>query len=145
MSLFPTLFEPRRLPLGSGRRLLSELERLIGDEPAFSDSAGQFSMDIQELDDKYVIEADMPGVKKDNIDITLQDHLLTIQVKKEEEKETKEKNYISRERFFSTASRSVTLPHAANEDDVEASLKDGVLKVNVKKQNNGKRKRISVK
>lgn len=91
-----------------------------------------FKMDVQETDDAYVIEADMPGVSRDEIDVELNEGRLSISVEKKVEEEEDEKNYLHRERLAYSASRGVFLKDA-DVSGVSASLKDGVLTVNVPK------------
>ena len=114
----------------------------------FSDSSlinkglgGDFKLDVQETDKEYVVEAEMPGVKKGELDVELKDNNLTIAVDKEEkyEEEDKEKNYIHRERKTSSMRRSIYLPDAKSEE-VKAKLEDGVLKITIQKDSEAKDK-----
>ena len=107
-------------------------------------NSNEIALDIEELDDEYKIEADVAGVKKDNIDVTIHNQVLTVEVKTSGEEERKEKNYVCKERWSGSASRSVTLPHAADDADAKANLRDGVLEITVKKAPETKRKRVSV-
>jgi len=92
-----------------------------------------FRMDVQETEKEYVIEAELPGVKKEDVSLDLNDGLLTISVKKDETVENGDKNYIHRERRFSSMTRSVQLPDT-NAEEVKAKLDNGVLTVSVAKQ-----------
>lgn len=92
-----------------------------------------FKIDIQDNEDGYTIEAELPGVSKENIDITLTDGQLNLSVKKEEVLEDKTKNYIHRERKYSQMSRSIMLSNASS-DGIQAKLNDGVLTIHVPKQ-----------
>lgn len=91
-----------------------------------------FKLDIKDEEDKYVIEADLPGVKKEEIDLDLRDGRLTISIEREEEKEEKEKDYLYRERRYSSMSRSLYLGDIKQED-ISAKLEDGVLFIEVPK------------
>ena len=117
------------------------LANFPGGAPA---NGNRFALDVEELDDRYIVEADMPGADKENVDVTLQDHLLTIKLNEKGESEKKEKNYVYKERWEGSATRSVTLPFSADSEAVDATLKDGVLKVTVKKLPASRTKKIAV-
>lgn len=103
-----------------------------------------FALDIEEQDDRYVVEAEMAGAEKENIDVTLQDHLLTIKLNERGESEKKERNFVRKERWEGSSSRSITLPLSASSEAVEASLKNGMLKIVVKKLPANKTRKIAV-
>lgn len=90
--------------------------------------------DVYEEDNKYVIEMDTPGIKKENINLEYEDGNLTITVSNKEEEHT-EKKYLRRERVVvSKCSRSFYLGDI-NEDEIRAEFKDGILKISVPKEN----------
>ena len=90
--------------------------------------------DIYEEDNKYVIEMDTPGIKKENINLEYEDGNLTITVMATEEEHEKKK-YLRRERVVvSKCSRSFYLGDI-NEDEIRAEFKDGILKISVPKEN----------
>jgi HSP20 family protein len=97
--------------------------------------AGTFKMDVQDNKDAFVVEAELPGVDKDDINLEFNDDQLTIAVNHSEEKDDSqpEKNYVHRERRQVSMSRSVYL-HDVNPDGITAKLDAGVLTVNVPKQ-----------
>ena len=98
------------------------------------DFAGRsFRADIKESDDEYTIEAEMPGMKKEDIELEINDDYLTISAEHSEEKEEKEENYIRRERRQGKYTRSFYLENV-NQDDIEAEYNDGVLKVHLPKE-----------
>lgn len=103
-----------------------------------------FAVDVEETPESYVIKANMPGVPKENIELHADGHDLTISVKDHSEKETNEKNYIYRERWSGSASRTLTLPLSSNTDEINAKVKDGVLEVIVRKRPEKQTRRISV-
>lgn len=94
-----------------------------------------FKVDIQETDNEYLIEAEVPGVKKEEIGLNLTDGRLTISIKREEKADKDTKNYIHRERHYLSMSRSMYLSDA-KPDDIKAKLDNGVLTITVKKQDN---------
>ncbi|WP_100064961.1 Hsp20/alpha crystallin family protein [Miniphocaeibacter massiliensis] len=102
-----------------------------------------FKVDIQDLKDSYLVEADLPGYNKDEISLHLEKGNLTISVNKNEEldKSDEEKNYIHKERKTSSMSRSMYFDNI-DEEDLKAKLEDGVLKIKIpknKKENNSKK------
>ena len=149
MTLLPSLFESRPRFSSLFRRgrysdLEDMMENLLAEVPTWEGNGKRFPLDIEELDDKYVIQSEIPGVEKKDIEVTLQDRMLTIQIKQEREKEEERKNYICKERYLGTASRSVMLPHAASEKDVDATLKEGVLRLTIKKEPAETTKRVAI-
>lgn len=94
-----------------------------------------FKIDVKEDDKEYTIDAEMPGVKKEEIELSLNDGRLTISVQRKEEtkEEDKEKQYLHQERRYASMSRSVYLAEAASEG-IAAKLNDGVLKITVPKE-----------
>ena len=93
-----------------------------------------FKVDIQENEKEYQIEAELPGVKKEEINLDLsEDGRFSVSVKRDENIKEEKKNYIHRERRFKSMQRSVYLAGVKN-DEVKAKLEDGVLKIIVPKQ-----------
>lgn len=92
-------------------------------------------IDISEDDNDINVVAEIPGVKKEDLKITLQDNILTIEGEKKKEEEKKGKNYYRSERVFGSFKRSFTLPTEVDADKVEAKFEDGTLKINLKKLN----------
>jgi len=92
-----------------------------------------FKLDVQEAENGYLIEAELPGVKKEEVSLDLEDSRLTISVNREEFVDEKDKNYVHRERRFSSMSRAVYLPDAEREG-IKAKLDNGVLTIDVKKE-----------
>ncbi len=83
--------------------------------------------DVTETKDSYLFHADIPGVKKEDIEIQLAGNRLTINGKREIEKETKEETYYTYEREFGTFSRIFTLPDGIDTEHAKSDLKEGVL------------------
>jgi len=101
--------------------------------------------DIAEGDDHFSVKADLPGIDPKNLDISLAGNVLTIRGEKREEREEKNGRYYTMEREFGSFSRSFMLPSDVKEDGIEASYKDGVLRVNIPKSERAKQKKIPVK
>lgn len=92
-----------------------------------------FKINVQQNDADYLIEAELPGVNKDEIDVDLNDGRLTISVKREEKINEEKKNYIHRESRYSSMSRSIYLADA-DPKGIKAKLDNGVLSLNVPRQ-----------
>jgi HSP20 family protein len=102
-------------------------------------------VDISETDDEYIVRAEIPGVSKDDIKVTIRDNMLTISGEKKQEKETKNENFHRVERVYGSFTRTFTLPGAVKVDKVEAKFKDGVLTIKLPKVEEAKSKEIEVK
>ncbi|MGS0973551.1 MAG: Hsp20/alpha crystallin family protein [Candidatus Izemoplasmataceae bacterium] len=92
-------------------------------------------MDVKDFEKEYIIEAEMPGVKKEDINIHYENDHLTVSVNQEEKKEEKdqEERYIHRERSTRSFERSIYL-EAVNPDQIKAKLEDGILKITAPKK-----------
>jgi len=102
------------------------------------------AIDIYDSKDNVVVKADLPGLNKDNIDVSIQDNVLTIKGEKKQEKEVKEEDYIRSERFYGSFHRSITLPSEIDSTKVRASFKDGVLELVLPKKEEAKPKQIKI-
>ena len=92
-----------------------------------------FRVDVRDNEKEYVIEAELPGVKKEEVSIDLNDGRLTISVKHDETVEDSQSSYLHRERRMSSMSRAITLPDT-DPEGVKAKLDNGVLSVSIQKQ-----------
>lgn len=91
-------------------------------------------VDIVEHDNQYEITAEMPGVKKEDLNVTLEDGVLTIEAEcKQEEKEEKEGKLIRQERRYGKFLRSFSLGNNVQQQDIQASFDDGVLRLTAPK------------
>ncbi|MBI3574535.1 MAG: Hsp20/alpha crystallin family protein [Gammaproteobacteria bacterium] len=103
------------------------------------------AMDIREREDEYVVRTDMPGVKKEDIQITLENGVLTIAAETRSEKETKEGGHVLRqERRYGKYVRSLRMGTQVDGDRLKASYKDGVLELVLPKAEAAKPKKITV-
>ncbi|MCG1012912.1 Hsp20/alpha crystallin family protein [Tepidanaerobacter sp. GT38] len=85
--------------------------------------------DLRETENEYIVEADLPGYKKENIEILYEDNVLTISAKYDEVTEEKGESFIQRERRRGNYSRSIPIPSNVKDDEIRASFNNGVLKV----------------
>lgn len=92
--------------------------------------------DVKEKDGLYEMTMNLPGVKKDDVKITLENGYLTVQATANSNKDEKDKDgkYIRRERYAGTCSRSFYVGDAITEDDIKAKFEDGTLKVDIPKK-----------
>ncbi len=102
------------------------------------------SADISETDTAYLIKAEIPGVNKEDVKVTIQDGMLTIQGERKMEKEEKDKKFHRIERSYGSFMRSFRLPEDADESSVKAEFKDGMLNVSLGKSAKAKPKAINV-
>jgi HSP20 family protein len=103
------------------------------------------ALDISERKDAYVVTVEVPGVKPEEIDITLEDGLLTIQGERRVTQESSEQQYHRVERRYGSFRRSITLPTQVQANAIEASFDNGVLEVIVPKAEEAKPKKITVR
>jgi len=103
------------------------------------------TVDVKESDTSIEVTAEVPGLKPEEIEVTLSGDLLTIKGEKKEEKEEKKGDYHVWERRFGKFSRSFRLPAAVKKDKVEAVHKDGVLKLKLPKEQKEASTKIKIK
>ena len=103
-----------------------------------------FKLDVKETDQAYGIEAELPGIAKEEVSLDLVENRLTISVNREEQKDEEKENYIHRERKTSSMSRSVCL-RDADMEKATAKLENGILEVRIPKiEEAEKKKRIEI-
>ncbi len=102
------------------------------------------SVDVAETDGEITVTAELPGVKQEEVDITIADDVLTLKGEKKEEKEVKEKDYHRIERSYGSFQRSVRLPTGVKADKAKAAYKDGILTITVPKAEEAKPKQIKI-
>jgi HSP20 family protein len=103
-----------------------------------------YPCDIREAEDRVVVEAELPGFKRDEIDVRIEGNMLIIDAQRKEEKERKGEPRLT-ERRFAHVHRSFLLPASVKEDQIEAHLENGVLTLIMPKREEAKPKRIPVK
>jgi HSP20 family protein len=102
------------------------------------------ALDIAERKDAYLVTVELPGVKLDDLQITLEDGLLTIQGERHSTDDAADQNFYRVERRYGSFRRAITLPAHVMADEVEASIEDGVLRILVPKAEEARPKRIQV-
>ena len=102
-------------------------------------------LDISEANSHYCLEIDLPGVSKKDVDIKVDNNIITIKGKKELNKEHKDSNFYTRERFCGNFQRSLSLQLGINADKIDATFKDGVLTIKAPKTDISNTKTIEIK
>jgi HSP20 family protein len=101
--------------------------------------------DVYETDNEIVVKAELPEVKKENIQVNLENNVLTIRGERKFEEETKKENFHRIERSYGEFERSFTLPSIADPNKINAEYKDGMLRVVIGKREEAKPKQVEVK
>jgi HSP20 family protein len=110
-----------------------------------SDRAWMPAVDVKESEDTLGFAVELPGLTRDDIEITIENNILTIAGERKFEKEVKGEEYHRLERSYGHFSRSFTLPVGIRTDAVEADFTDGVLHVRLPKQENAKPRKIEIR
>ncbi|OGO91120.1 MAG: hypothetical protein A3F10_01440 [Coxiella sp. RIFCSPHIGHO2_12_FULL_42_15] len=126
-------------------RLLSPFEQKNLDLLEMSASEWIPTIDIQEEDMQYIVHADVPGVKPSDIEISMENAVLTIRGKRKTEIKEKEGSFLRVERCMGSFLRQLTLPESVDEKRIEAGYCDGVLRIRLPKMAKGKEHKIQIK
>jgi HSP20 family protein len=98
------------------------------------------SIDIYEEDGDVVVKAELPGMKKEDIEVNLADQMITVSGEKKKEEKVEKKGYYRLERSYGSFARSFNLPSGVRTDDAKATFKNGVLEIRIPKTEEAKRK-----
>jgi HSP20 family protein len=130
------------------RRLERQMDRYIRSLEDFSNEPSEQlwhpTCDIKESGNELVLHAELPGVNKEDVQIELKDHILTISGEKKFEKKEENEKYLRTERSYGKFTRSVRLPENVTEDQVKASFNNGVLEVTWPKEQKVEPKKITI-
>lgn len=134
-------------PFSTMRRISDEMDRLFdsfgfggGWFPSELGHGGDFQstamhwaphVDVVERDGKLLISADLPGVKKDDVKVDINQDLVTIQGQRHQEKSSNERGYYQSERSYGSFYRTIQLPEGANTESASATFRDGVLQIEI--------------
>jgi len=148
-----TVWRPFRelTPFRDFERMRSEMDRLWNSfferGTLRGEEGGEWlpSLDIAETKNEIVVKAEVPGLEAKDIDISLSEGLLTIKGDKKQEREEKEENYHLVERSYGTFTRSIRIPNEVQSDKINASYKNGVLKIVLPKSEEAKKKEVKIK
>lgn len=103
------------------------------------------SVDLEDKGDKFIMTAEVPGFKKDEVEISICGDLVEISGSKDTKKDEKTKAYVKQERSSESFYRAMTLPEEVKFEEVSADLKDGLLEITLPKKNPKPRKKINIK
>ncbi|MGA7616764.1 MAG: Hsp20/alpha crystallin family protein [Thermoanaerobaculia bacterium] len=136
------------------QNLQNQMNRLF--EPFFRDFAPGFTtpdltsgtwvppVDVEETKDRIFVRAELPGMKKEDIEISFENGVLTLRGERRMEQENRERNFHRVERSYGSFVRSFTLPNSVDPEHVEAIYEDGVLEISMPKREEAKPRRIEI-
>lgn len=135
-----------RLSRGVFRQEFDKMfEDLFPEVEAEGDAIWAPRMDVAEDENSYSVVMDLPGIAKEDVDVEMQDGCLSVRGERKLEKDEKEANYQRMERAYGSFYRSLTLPKTVDPESIEATFKDGVLKIKVPKVEEAKAQRIAIR
>ncbi len=123
-------------PFAELERIRREFDRLLEDVlPTTADREEVLAppVDVYETDTEVVVKAELPGVKKEDIDITIKENTVQIRAERKEEREEKTENIHRIERFYGKIERVIPLPAEVKAEEAKAQYKDGVLEIRLPK------------
>ena len=138
-------------PFSQLNRIRNEINRIFEDPFSLTAPSTSFfegwepTVDVYEDKDKITVKAELPGMKKEDITVSLDNNTLTVSGERKYEEEKKDKETYRSERYFGRFQRSITLSHSVEAKGIEANYKDGVLTVSLPKSEEAKPKHIEVK
>ncbi|HVF58006.1 MAG TPA: Hsp20/alpha crystallin family protein [Pyrinomonadaceae bacterium] len=135
--------ELRNLQDEVNRLFSTNLSRSFGDE-GIAQGAWMPSIDIYENKDQIVLEAELPGMAREDFDLTVENNVLTLRGERRFEKRDDSDNYHRVERAYGSFSRSFTLPQTVSAENATAEYKNGVLRVVLQKREEVKARRIQI-
>src|SRR5271166_1644273 len=150
MEVFPMRTNLSRFePFRGGTTLQDQMNRLLNEAlERTSDEANLTTwapaVDIYETEHELVVKADIPEIKPEELDIRVENNILTIRGERKFEKEVSENNYLRVERSYGSFSRSFSLANTVNAEAIKADYKNGVLTLSIPKREEAKPKQIKV-
>jgi HSP20 family protein len=141
----PSPMSSRENPFGFMRRFTEQMDRLFEDfgfggglsprielgRTRFGETAWAPDIDVVEREGKVIIRADLPGLKRDEVQLEIRDNALWLSGERRQEQEQREEGYYRMERSYGSFCRAVPLPEGVDVDKAQASFRDGVLEVTV--------------
>ena len=133
-------------PFAEIERIRREFDRLMEELMPREEGERVFApvVDVYETDQELVVKAELPGVKKENVEVTIRDNALHIRGEKKEEKEEKTESYHRVERVYGKFERVIPLPTDVKVEAAKAEFKDGVLEIRIPKAESSKEKKIEI-
>jgi HSP20 family protein len=137
LTRFDPLFEPLE-------EMMRRFAPLVGSERRTA--VPEIKIDVEEKDDAYVVKAELPGVKKEDINVDIDGNVVTLRAQTKAEREEKDGGRVVRsERYYGELYRSFALAAEIDESKAEAEYSDGILKLTLPKKSNGGAKRLAIK
>src|SRR5215471_10805465 len=127
------------------RLFSTNLTRSFGDDEGIGRGAWAPSVDIYENKDQIVLEAELPGMKQEDFDLSVENNVITLRGERRFEKTDESDNYHRVERSYGAFTRSFTLPQSVSSEGATAEYSNGVLRVTLPKREETKSRRIEVK
>src|SRR5215475_14304649 len=137
-------WEPFRSNVGLESQVNRMFSELFGRTQESNLTTWAPSVDIFENEHELVVKADLPDVKPEDLDIRVENNILTIRGERKFEKKVDEKNYLRMERSYGSFARSFSLSNTVNSEAIKADYKDGVLTLTIPKREEAKPKQIKV-
>lgn len=135
-------------PFDEIRRMQEYMEQMMRTFPALESRFGTETLspltDVAEEGDKVIVTTDLPGVDRENVELSLKDNVLVISAGKGKEEETEKEGYLRKERSFMRYYREIPLPDGVTEEGAAAQLKNGVLTVTLPKVKSVAGKKIQI-
>jgi len=138
-------------PFNELNRIRNEIYRIFEDPFSLAGAASTLfegwtpAVDVHEEKDRITVRAELPGMKKEDIEVTVVGDTLTIAGERKQEEEKKEGQTYRSERYLGRFQRTITLPTEVDPNNIQATYKDGVLKITLGKSEQAKRKQIEIK
>ncbi len=145
--------EPKQQPNNNETNTTSDFDEVVASDSDDTDEwletggtqePGQLAVDVYQTKDNIVVLAATPGVSKADLDLSIVESTLTIRGSRKENEKIRTSDYLVKECYWGEFSRSIILPTQVKEEDAEAELRDGMLKIVVPKQEQEKVKKISI-
>jgi HSP20 family protein len=135
------------------RSVLSEWDRLFDEMfgwwPSRMDSDGSLEwaprVDVREEKDRYTVDFELPGLEKENIQVTMENGVLNVTGERQHEADSKDEQTVRRERSYGKFSRCLRFPDDVDSEKIEAGFKNGVLRVAIPKKEEAKPRTIEIK
>jgi len=115
------------------------------EEELISEEEGQLTLDVFQTPTEIIIKSTIAGVKPEDLDISINNDMVTIRGLREKEEEISQKDYYYQELYWGSFSRSVILPVEVDADEAQASMKNGILTIRLPKADKEKKHKIKVK
>jgi HSP20 family protein len=109
------------------------------------EAEGQLAIDLYQTDSEVVIQAPIAGVKKEDLDIMIENDVIVIKGRREEPEETEEKNYFYQECYWGPFSRQIIMPVEGDPSRAEATMKNGILTIRIPRIEREKKRKLEIK